>query len=131
MPIQHYFPAHGRLLLKEVSANHLRGVLTPAQTRMFEGHIIRSIESRNPEWYRTLCADRPHWRRKRTLCALGRIILDKDREVIGNKRYIYGAYLSDAIMREMIYSHLIEGMNSVDQGPMPPCNDVSEYFGFA
>lgn len=128
-PIQRYFRSHARLLLDEITTNELKVVLTPAPQQKFVGHMIRSVESENPGWYKAIYSSHHHWNRTRTLRSLGRIILGKDQEIREVQGNIHGAYSTDAIIRSHIYDHLTRGMQSVHFGEIPACDDVRHYFG--
>jgi hypothetical protein len=42
-------------MIYELESNRLEVFLTPAPAPAFPGHQIRTVESRNPDWYRDLC----------------------------------------------------------------------------
>lgn len=52
------------LMLQELRSNHLTVVLVPAWPEKHCGHMIRSVESQNPSWYRELCRMFPEYSKR-------------------------------------------------------------------
>lgn len=68
-------------LLRDLECSSLRVVLVPAPSPSFDGHKVRAVEDRNPEWFRRFhaakgTAHRPGGRvkRSRVIRALYRVL---------------------------------------------------------
>lgn len=46
--------------LQDLEENFLSVVLVPAPVSRFSGHMVREVESRNPEWYQEYVSGRWH-----------------------------------------------------------------------
>ncbi|MEK6907112.1 MAG: hypothetical protein AABW45_01150 [Nanoarchaeota archaeon] len=98
------FKQEANSFLEELKHRKLEVILVPAPDPHHEGHKIRQKVNDNPEWYRELYWKyHPNFRRDRTLKSLNRLVNLED----GN--FITHSYKYDAVMRELIYSVLIEG----------------------
>src|SRR3989338_11592644 len=65
-------------MLKELKDNRLEVVLIPAPSPRFEGHKVRAVQNRNPEWYSRLYNSHSSFRRELCINAMKRILDDKD-----------------------------------------------------
>jgi len=52
------------IMLGDLESNRLEVALTPADSSMHDGHMIRSVVNQNPEWYQDLCSRYPCARTK-------------------------------------------------------------------
>jgi hypothetical protein len=60
--------------LQDLQENYLRVILVPAPRKNFDGHKVRAVEMRNPEWYRTFVEARNYQvHRARVVRALTRV----------------------------------------------------------
>jgi len=130
--ISTYFSLDAFFLLYELKENKLHVVLTPAPEPKHDNHMVRTVESSNPEWYSVLHEQYQYFRRERVVCALQRISKFKDRPY---REYDYPVpdrfrikYKYDSVLRELIFERLIKGYDC--QGiEIPPNKEVSNYFG--
>jgi len=105
-------------LISDLQSQNLQVILIPAPEPMFQGHMIRSVNNRNPKWYRNLYADHSVSRRC-TLQSLKRIS-----EWKMNPRSCY-----DKMYFEMIKKRLIDGYDDdCYQYYFEPDKKVVEYF---
>lgn len=119
-------------LLGELKENKLQVVLTPAPEPKHENHMVRKVESSNPEWYSVLYEQEKYFRRERVVCALQRISQFKDRHY---KKYGDSVpdrfkikYKYDSILRDLVFERLTKGYDC--QGiEIPPNEEVRNYFG--
>ncbi len=103
------FSEEAQRLYSDLLENQLKVILVPARREQYEGHMIRAVESRNPEWYRELYHAAPHLKRGRTLNSLERIALVKDLPYRDQRGAVspYGSY--DTRHRELIRERLTKG----------------------
>jgi hypothetical protein len=124
LPLSHYpdkirnpFRLEAADLMRQLRERYLSVILIPAPEPQFEGHCIRAVEMRNPEWYRTLWANRSSIKRQRVKESLQRIRKLQDAA---------GTY--DTLLRELIFQRLTEGVTDENYGERPPVDEVIRYF---
>ena len=115
--IRGYYVQEANFLINDLQEHKLKIVLAEAPEPKFEGHKIRVVESRNPEWYSKLYHSYDYFRRDRSLRALERIASQQD------GYYMNGPYKYDFIYRTLITERLIEGY-SVEGCEVPPNEKV-------
>jgi|GEM_PF-3720405 len=104
-------------LLSDLQSRSLRVVLIPAPIKMHSGHMIRSVDNRNPKWHRDLYANFCVSRRC-TLQSLKRLSVWK----ISPRSYYDEMYFG-------IKKRLIEGYDDdCYQCYFEPNKEVVEYF---
>lgn len=130
--IRTFFSLDAFFLLGELRENKLHVVLAPAPEPKHENHMVRKVESSNPEWYSILHEQYKYFRRERVVCALQRISQLKDRpyreydDPVPDRFKI--KYKYDSILRDLIFERLTKGYNC--QGhEIPPNKEVRNYFG--
>ena len=104
--IKNLFVEQANYLLHELENNKLKVVLVPAPDPHHIGHMIRSVEERNPGWYRELYHSYSHFKRNRSIEAIKRIATLKDKEF---KIRPYAPYKYDMVYRTLILERLTEG----------------------
>jgi hypothetical protein len=117
------FKIEANSFLEELKIRKLEVILTPAPDPHHEGHKIRTVVNENPEWYKNLYWKYyPNFRRDRTSNALKRLINLED------KNFMKSKYKYDAVIRELIYTILIEGYHIHGHKIYPENNIVKKYF---
>ena len=103
------FSREAERLYSDLRENRLKVVLVPARVERYEGHMIRAVESKNPEWYRELYRATPHLKRRRTLNSLERIARTQDLPYCDRRGAVspHGSY--DTRYRELIRERLTGG----------------------
>jgi hypothetical protein len=132
--ISDIFVDKSRFLYQDLQEHRLKVVLIPAPEPHFEGHCIRCVEDRNPQWYRDLYHGHPNWQRKRTKRALERIANHKDLQFMkGPIGCVEYKYHYDTELRRLIYDILISGyyenMGRHTIVHSEPNKDVRDFFG--
>jgi len=116
--IKQAFISQALELLNDLQSQSLQVVLIPAPIKMHSGHMIRSVDNRNPKWYRDLYANFGVSRRC-TLRSLKRLSEWK----ISSRSYY------DKMYFEIIKKRLIEGYDDdCYQCYFEPNKEVVEYF---
>ena len=118
--IKPHYIGEAEYLLNDLETNRLRVILVPAPQPMHQMHMIRVVESYNPEWYSSLYWSIDHFRRDRSLRALNRIIKQND------KPFRVQPYKYDMIYRELIHERLMNGF--YEQGYEIPPNQIVKSF---
>ncbi len=116
--VQIEFIKEAEVMIDELKTNWLEVVLIPAPEPMHEGHMIRAVANKNPEWYRKYfggfhqskndCMDWYGSRsniRKRVVSALEYIIDSDDRFM----RPINNMYRLHGIVRAIIAERFVNG----------------------
>ena len=101
--IRKYFIEEAKFLHSDLKQNKLSVVLVPAPYERFEGHKIRVVNSRNPEWYSEMHGQYSHFRRDRSLRALNRLRSAEDNP------FQINPWKYDMRYRELIFERLVEG----------------------
>lgn len=117
--IRKLYSEQANCLYYDLLANRLEVILIPAPEPQYSGHMIRSVQNRNPKWYRDLYWSYNHFRRDRSLRALDRIRKQEDRY------FKVSPYKYDATYRELIHNILIKGF----ENNYFPNNKVRTFFG--
>ena len=120
--IRRYYREHAEYLYYDLKENKLKIGLKPAPIPKYAGHKVHIVETWNPQWYSDLYWSRSSFRRDLSLRALERIKDQRDRP------FIIAPYKYDAIYRELIHKHLLEGYDDKDGRSMPPNYKVKSFF---
>ncbi len=118
--IRIYYIREAKFLINDLQEHKLKVVLVEAPEPKFDGHKIRIVESRNPEWYSKLYHSYSSFRRDRSLRALERIASQQD------GYYMNGPYKYDFIYRTLITERLVRGY-SVEDYEIPPNEEVKRF----
>ena len=123
------FSKQARFLYDDLAANKLHVVLVPAPDPRHYSHMIRRVETLNPEWYSDLYSENPHFRRDRSFSALERIMGKEDQAFMytdpGAVKY---KFHYDSVYRKLIFDRLTEGY-SYEGHEFAPNRGVCAYFG--
>ena len=127
--ISNAFSKQAQYLYDDLAANKLHVVLVPAPAPMHYGHMVRRVETLNPEWYSALYAENPHFRRDRSFSALERIIDKTDGAFTdANCGIVSYKFHYDRVYRKLIYQRLTQGY-SVQGHDIEPNEVILAYFG--
>ncbi len=117
--------------LQELLEHRLKVVLIDAPDPRFPGHKVRAVDDCNPDWYRRLYRERPHFRRDRSIDALTRIRDGHDRPWTPHGRILFREHTHyDTLYRNVVLGHLLHG-RMTDDGPVMPDGAVRAYWGLA
>lgn len=135
--LQEAIRAEAAYLLQELQERYLRVILAPAPEPQHCGHKIRSVEQRNPQWYRNLWHAHAYrrrgrkWRAKidsvikrtRVQRALGHIIEGTDHPFQERSKgsAMPWIFSYQFLLRSLILQRLQEGHESEEYGKIPPC----------
>ena len=122
------FRLEAKWLYRDLTENLLKVVLRPAYQERYNGHMIRVVESQNPQWYREIYHSTPNFKRQRTLRSLERIAQAEDLPYIDRRGAVspYGSY--DTRFREVIKSRVTEGYEDVQGRWIPGDKFILGYF---
>ena len=127
--LQKYFSDVANFLHSDLSAKRLYVVLIDAPYPRFEGHKIRSVVSRNPEWYRRMHQGNPNLKRKRSLSSLERISQKKDEPFQISHSCVHYPYFYDVLFRSLVKDVLVNGFyDEKSQTNVPPSGEIIHYF---
>ena len=101
--IRKYFIEEAKFLHNDLKQNKLSVSLIDAPYPRFEGHKIRVVNSRNPEWYSSMYQSYFHFRRDRSLRALDRLRKSEDNP------FKINPWKYDMRFREEILERLAQG----------------------
>ncbi len=103
------FQEEAGFLHHDLLENRLVVKLRPAYEERYSGHMIRIVETRNPDWYRDLYSSKAHLNRKRCERSLNRICQNTDFPYFVRRGAVspFGSY--DTLFRELIQERLTEG----------------------
>lgn len=116
--------AEAAYLLQELRERYLRVILTPAPEPQYCGHKIRSVEQRNPQWYRDLWHTHAYRRRGKKWRTKIDSIIKRIRVQRALEHIIKGTdqfFHCQTIIRSLILRRLQEGYESEEYGKIPPC----------
>lgn len=114
-------------LYRDLLENKLIVKLRPAYEERYNGHMIRIVESRNPDWYRDLYSSTAHLKRKRCERSLDRICQNTDLPYFTRRGAVspFGSY--DTLFRELIPERLTKGYD-LERRFIPENLRVAELF---
>ena len=122
------FRDHAKFLYEDLSHNKQVVTLREAPYPYTGLNKIRVVENSPPIWY-SLLYENIGRNRKAVLTGLLRIINSEDREY-KPKRYKRRRYRTHALLRELIFEHLVDGYHDARGNLITePDNDVKEFFG--
>ena len=127
--VSNVFSKQARFLYDDLAANKLHVVLVPAPDPRHYSHMIRRVETLNPEWYSDLYEQNPHFRRDRSFSALERIMQKSDGAFTNtNCGVVSYKFHYDTVYRKLIFHCLTEGY-SYEGHEFGPNQRVCAYFG--
>jgi len=118
--IRYFYVAEANYLFQELRRNKLKVILAPAPNPNHQGHMIRIIENKNPQWYRDLYHSSVNFRRDLSFKSLDRIRNQRD------ITYKVSSNGYDLIYRNLIHERLTIGYKEVGH-IFPPNNLVRSY----
>lgn len=116
--------AEAAYLLQELRERYLSVVLIPAPEPQYCEHKIRSVEQKNPQWYRDLWHSHAYRRRGKKWRTKVDSTIKRTRVQRALEHIICGTDLSfpcQALLRSVILQRLREGYESEEYGNIPPC----------
>ena len=127
--IRDLFREHADFMYADLKNNRLIVELAPAPEPKYSGHMIRTVDSQNPEWYSYLYRTQAGLKRIRSLKALDRIRNVEDpqfREFPESpipRRNTYVTLYREVIFERMSFGYEESGLY------VPPEPKIQEYFG--